>query len=218
MEKLSNKYYSIPLSLPCFLQLKIMERILFLLLLVALDWSSLYIVNSYVSLGHLDCFWFLAYLTHKLYRYVRNLPTNQSFNVAHFNMQKIQPPFLQYDPVFSPLGQMPRAQTSLSYGPPPSPIMNPFCAIGLNPTARDAAYMQWSTAAIMYAQSYEQSRHAGFQVSRFTGFSDCVQNYSAIFFFLLFFLNKQIVYRAQMSRIWCLHDLLAYIWDEKFVI
>lgn len=97
-------------------------------------------------------------------RYVRNLPTNQNFNLAHFNMQKIQPPFVQYDPIFSQLGQMPRAQTSLNYSPgPSSPMMNPFCAMGLNQTSRDAAYIQWSTAAMMYAHSYEQSRHAGFQ-------------------------------------------------------
>ncbi|KAL5546730.1 hypothetical protein UlMin_006417 [Ulmus minor] len=96
-------------------------------------------------------------------RYIRNLPTTQNFNVAHFNMQKIQPPFVQYDPVFAQIGQMPRTQASLSYGPPSTPVMNPFCAMGLNQTSRDAAYMQWSTAAMMYAHSYEQSRHAGFQ-------------------------------------------------------
>ncbi|PON51379.1 R3H domain containing protein [Trema orientale] len=96
-------------------------------------------------------------------RYVRNLPANQNVSLAHFNMQKIQPPYVQYDPVFSQLGQMPRTHTSLNYGPPSSPIMNPFCAMGLNQTSRDAAYMQWSTAAMMYAHSYEQSRHAGFQ-------------------------------------------------------
>ena len=80
-------------------------------------------------------------------------------------MQKIQPPFLQYDPVYAQqLGQIPRTQTSLSYGPPSGPVMNPFCAMGLNQTSTDAAYMQWS-AAMMYAHSYEQSRHAGFQVS-----------------------------------------------------
>ncbi|XP_024031003.1 uncharacterized protein LOC21386213 [Morus notabilis] len=96
-------------------------------------------------------------------RYVRNFPANQNF-VPHFNMQKIQPTFVQYDPVFPQIGQMPGTQTSLSYGPPSSPVMNPFCAMGLNQTSRDAAYMQWSTAAMMYAHSYEQSRHAGFQV------------------------------------------------------
>lgn len=95
-------------------------------------------------------------------RYVRSFPANQ-FNMPHFNLQKIQPPFLQYDPVYvQQLGQIPRTQTSLSYGPPSGPVMNPFCAMGLNQTSTDAAYMQWS-AAMMYTHSYEQSRHAGFQ-------------------------------------------------------
>lgn len=79
-------------------------------------------------------------------------------------MQKIQPPFVQYDAVFSQLGQMPRTQASLSYGPPSTPAINPFCAMGLNQTTRDASYVQWSTAAMVYAHSYDQFRHAGFQV------------------------------------------------------
>ncbi|XP_015897982.3 uncharacterized protein LOC107431548 isoform X2 [Ziziphus jujuba] len=94
-------------------------------------------------------------------RYVRNLPGNQNLNLAPFNVQKIQPPFVQYDAVFS--GQMPRTQASLSYGPPSTPAINPFCAMGLNQTTRDASYMQWSTAAMVYAHSYDQFRHAGFQ-------------------------------------------------------
>lgn len=156
----------------------------------------------------------MAYLTHDLYRYVRNLPANQTFNVAHFNMQKIQPPFLQYDPVFSPLGQMPRAQTSLSYGPPSSSIMNPFCTIGLNPTSRDAAYMQWSTAAMVYAHSYEQSRHVGFQVSRFPGNSVCPQNWSAMLFL---FSILQIAYHAQIYKFGVIENWLAYFRDEILV-
>ena len=99
-------------------------------------------------------------------RYVRNLPANQNLNLAPFNIQKIQPPFVQYDAVFSQLGQMPRTQASLSYVPPSSPAINPFCAMGLNQTSSDAAYMQWSTAAMMYAHSYDQFRHTGFQVGR----------------------------------------------------
>ncbi|KAF3442174.1 hypothetical protein FNV43_RR16090 [Rhamnella rubrinervis] len=99
-------------------------------------------------------------------RYVRNLPANQNLNLAPFNIQKIQPPFVQHDAVFSQLGQVPRTQASLSYGPPSSPAFNPFCAMGLNQTSSDAAYMQWSTAAMVYAHSYDQFRHAGFQVAR----------------------------------------------------
>jgi hypothetical protein len=76
-------------------------------------------------------------------------------------MQKVQPPFLQYDTGFSQLGQMPR---TLSYRPPSSPAMSPFCAMGLNQTSTDAGYMQWPSAAMMYAHSYEPFRHAVFQV------------------------------------------------------
>lgn len=94
-------------------------------------------------------------------RYVRNLPANQNYNLVPFNMQKVQPPFVQYDTGFSQLGQMPR---TLSYGPPSSPAMSPFCAVGLDQTSGDAAaYMQWSSTAMMYAHSYEPFRHAVFQ-------------------------------------------------------
>jgi hypothetical protein len=94
-------------------------------------------------------------------RYVRSLPANQNYNLVPFNMQKVQqPPFVQYDTGFSQLGQMPR---TLSYGPPSSPGMSPFCAVGLDQTSGDAAYMQWSSAAMMYAHSYEPFRHAVFQ-------------------------------------------------------
>ncbi|KAG5552236.1 hypothetical protein RHGRI_010351 [Rhododendron griersonianum] len=61
---------------------------------------------------------------------------------------------------FPHLGQMPRTQASLSYR---TPIMGPLCSTGFNQTSRDAVYMQWPTSAMMYAQSYEQFRHAVFQ-------------------------------------------------------
>lgn len=93
-------------------------------------------------------------------RFAKNIPTNQTFSLAPFNMQKIQPPFVQYDNVLPQLGQMPRTQASLSYR---TPIGNPFCATGLNQTSQDAVYMQWPTSAMMYAQSYDQFRHAVFQ-------------------------------------------------------
>lgn len=95
-------------------------------------------------------------------RYVRNLPTNQSFSLAPFDAQKIQHPFLQYDTGFPQLGQIQRTQASLSYRPS-NPIMNPFCAMGLNQTSRDAVYLQWPSHSMMYAHSYEQFRHAVFQ-------------------------------------------------------
>ncbi|CAN6576870.1 unnamed protein product [Malus baccata var. baccata] len=93
-------------------------------------------------------------------RYVRSLPTNQGFILAPFNMQKVQPQFLQYDAVFS---QMPRHQASVSYGPPSTPAMSPFCAVGFNQTSRDATYMQWPSASMMYAHSYDQFRQAVIQ-------------------------------------------------------
>ncbi|EEF40855.1 R3H domain-containing protein 1 [Ricinus communis] len=96
-------------------------------------------------------------------RYIRSLPTNQSFNLAPLNMQKIQLPFIPYDTGFPQLGQMPRTQNSLSYQPAASPVMSPFCAVGSNQTSRDPAYVQWPSASMMYAHSYEQFRHAVFQ-------------------------------------------------------
>lgn len=97
-------------------------------------------------------------------RYVRSLPTNQSFNLPPFNMQKIQLPFVQYDTCFPQLGQMPGTQASLGYRPAASSVMSPFCAMGSGQTSRDATYVQWPSAAMMYAHSYEQFRHAAFQV------------------------------------------------------
>lgn len=96
-------------------------------------------------------------------RYVRSLPTNQSFTLAPFNMQKVQLPFVQYDTGFPQLGQMPRTQTSVSYRPHATPAMSSFCAAGSNQTSRDAAYVQWPSAAMMYAHSYDQFRDAVFQ-------------------------------------------------------
>lgn len=76
-------------------------------------------------------------------------------------MQKLQPPFVHYDSVFPHPGQMPVPQGSLNYG---NPVMGPYCAMGLNPPSTDALYMQWPTQSMMYAQSYDQLRHAIFQV------------------------------------------------------
>ncbi|KAG8649036.1 hypothetical protein MANES_08G062500v8 [Manihot esculenta] len=101
-------------------------------------------------------------------QYVRSLPTNQNFNLAPFDMQKIQLPFVQYDTGFTQLGQMPRTQTSLGYRPATTPVMNPFCAVGSNQASRDAAYVQWPSVAMTYAHSYEQFRHAVFQLHAFS--------------------------------------------------
>lgn len=97
-------------------------------------------------------------------RYVRSLPTNQGFSLPPFNMQKVQLPFMQYDTGFPQFSQIPRTQASLSFRPPSSPVMSPYCAVGPNQTSVEAAYMQWPSAAMMYAHSYEQFRQAAFQV------------------------------------------------------
>lgn len=98
------------------------------------------------------------------HRYVRSLPTNQGFSLPPFNMQKVQLPFMQYDTGFPQFSQIPRTQASLSFRPPSSPVMSPYCAVGPNQTSVEAAYMQWPSAAMMYAHSYEQFRQAAFQV------------------------------------------------------
>lgn len=82
-----------------------------------------------------------------------------------FNLQQVQPPFVQYDNAFNPFSQISQNQASLGYGPQPSPMMNPFGVTGLNQVPRDAAYVQWPSAAVMYAHSYDQFRQAVFQVS-----------------------------------------------------
>ncbi|WCJ28727.1 Single-stranded nucleic acid binding R3H protein [Euphorbia peplus] len=97
-------------------------------------------------------------------RYVRSLPTNQNFALAPYNMQKVQVPFMQYDTGIPQFGHMPpRTQTSINYVPQATPVMSPFSAVGSNQPSRDAAYVQWPSAAMMYAHSYDQFRHAVFQ-------------------------------------------------------
>ncbi|KAK4412806.1 R3H domain-containing protein 1 [Sesamum alatum] len=93
-------------------------------------------------------------------RYVKSIPSTQGFSMAPFNMQKFQPPFVQYDSVFPQLGQMPAPQTSINYR---APVMSPYCAMGLSQISRDTLYMQWPTPSMMYAQSYDQLRHGFFQ-------------------------------------------------------
>jgi len=91
-------------------------------------------------------------------RYVKNLPTGQSFSMVPFGLQKFQPQFVQYESLAPQMVQMPRSQAPVGYG---GPMMNPF--VGLNQTSRDAVYMQLPSHAMMYAHSYDQFRHAVFQ-------------------------------------------------------
>ncbi|KAJ4838578.1 hypothetical protein Tsubulata_018231 [Turnera subulata] len=96
-------------------------------------------------------------------RYVRNLPPNQSHSLLPFNMQNLQHPFFQYETGFPQSSQMAKIQPSMGHGPPASSVMSPFCAMGSNQTAMDAAYVQWPSAMLMYTHSYEQFRHGAFQ-------------------------------------------------------
>ncbi|XWS58853.1 hypothetical protein CRYUN_Cryun08bG0069400 [Craigia yunnanensis] len=68
-----------------------------------------------------------------------------------------------YDPAFPQLGQIASTQASLSYVVPARPAVSPFCDLGLNPTSRDGAYMQWPSATMMYSHSYDQFVHAALQ-------------------------------------------------------
>ncbi|XP_073014691.1 uncharacterized protein [Primulina eburnea] len=93
-------------------------------------------------------------------RYVKSTPNTQNFGFTPCNLQKFQPPFVQYDSVFPQFHQMPVPQASLNYS---SPVMSPYCAVGVNQTPRDALYMQWQTQTMMYAHSYNQMRPTLFQ-------------------------------------------------------
>ncbi|XP_038697523.1 cAMP-regulated phosphoprotein 21-like [Tripterygium wilfordii] len=95
-------------------------------------------------------------------RYVRSLPTNQTFSLAPFNVQEIQFPFWQYGTGYQQLCQM-RTPAPLGYGPPASPAINPFSATGLDQTSGDPAYIQLPSATMMYAHSYEPLRQTVFQ-------------------------------------------------------
>lgn len=80
-------------------------------------------------------------------------------------MQKIHLPSGHYDTGFPQLGHIPGPPASVNYVPPSSAVMSPFCATGLSQGTRDAAYMHWPTASMMYAHSYEQFRQGVLQVN-----------------------------------------------------
>jgi len=96
-------------------------------------------------------------------RYVRGALSNQSFHMLPANVQKMQFPYIQYEPGYPQSVQMPRNQSSFGYMPAANPVFNPYCAVGANQTSQDAAYGQWPSASMMYAHSYDQFRHAVFQ-------------------------------------------------------
>ncbi|GAB4843964.1 hypothetical protein Ancab_013928 [Ancistrocladus abbreviatus] len=95
-------------------------------------------------------------------RYVKSFQTGQRL-LGPLNMPKYQPPFVHYNATFPQLGQVPRAQSSLNYGPSSDPRASHFCSMGLNQPSRDAIYMQWPSPSMMYVHSYEQFRHGVFQ-------------------------------------------------------
>lgn len=101
-------------------------------------------------------------------RYNRNLPVDQNFSFAHFNIQKMGTPF--YDIGFSGCSQNPNAPASFNLGP--HSVMSPYVTTGSNQPSRDATmYMQWpNAAAVMYTHSYEHFRNAPFQVTKFLPF------------------------------------------------
>lgn len=96
-------------------------------------------------------------------RYIRNLPNSQNFGLTQFQMYNVQPPYLQYDTVLPQLGQMPNTQASPTYCYS-SLVLSPYGASGPYQSSMDAVYVQVPSPAIMYAQSYDQLRHAVFQV------------------------------------------------------
>ncbi|GFP85011.1 hypothetical protein PHJA_000644900 [Phtheirospermum japonicum] len=61
--------------------------------------------------------------------------------------RSFQPPFVQYDSVLPQVNYR-------------APMISPYCAVGLNQNPGDALYMQWPSQSMMYAQSYDQLRHA----------------------------------------------------------
>ncbi|XP_075517765.1 uncharacterized protein LOC142552050 [Primulina tabacum] len=93
-------------------------------------------------------------------RYVRNTPSTQNFIQAQFNVQKIQPPFVQYESLHPRLAHMRVPLAALNYE---NPVMNHYCAAGLSQKYGDALYMQWPMQTMMYTHSYDQLRHNFFQ-------------------------------------------------------
>ncbi|KAI9121213.1 hypothetical protein K1719_008246 [Acacia pycnantha] len=94
-------------------------------------------------------------------RYARSTP-NSIANLVPYNLPKVQPLFAQYDPTFNQMGHMSQTQASLGFVPPTNQVMSPFVT-GVNQSSGNAAYLQWPNAAMMYAHTYDQFRHAVYQ-------------------------------------------------------
>ncbi|KAE8694733.1 hypothetical protein F3Y22_tig00110776pilonHSYRG00016 [Hibiscus syriacus] len=70
--------------------------------------------------------------------------------------------------LFLKFSQIASNQPPLSYGVPARPTVSPFCDMGLNPTSRDGAYMQWPSASMMFFHPYDHFRHSVTQAAFFT--------------------------------------------------
>lgn len=99
-----------------------------------------------------------------LCRYARSSP-NSILNSVPYNLPNIQPSFAQYDPTFNQMGHMSQSRASVGFVPHTNHVMSPF-ATGVNQSSGNAAYLQWPSAAMMYAHTYDQFRHAVYQVSQ----------------------------------------------------
>ncbi|KAL7097679.1 hypothetical protein ACP275_10G159000 [Erythranthe tilingii] len=95
-------------------------------------------------------------------RYVRSFPITQSFGMEPLSIHNFPPPFIQYSSGFQQMGhQILAPQAPVNYR---TPTMSPYCEMGLNQNPPgNGLYMQWPTQSMMYAQSYDQLRHAYFQ-------------------------------------------------------
>ncbi|KAL2895826.1 R3H domain-containing protein 2 [Bienertia sinuspersici] len=83
-------------------------------------------------------------------RYVKGFPIAQRF-LPPFSMPKFQPPFVQYDGTYPHMGQIPRAQTALNYGPS-DPNMSHYSAMGLNQASRDGPFLSATSQLRLCAQ------------------------------------------------------------------
>ncbi|EOA25601.1 hypothetical protein CARUB_v10018949mg [Capsella rubella] len=94
-------------------------------------------------------------------RYIRSLPVNQNFNLPPFNIQQMPTPY--YEMGFTGYNQIPSTPAFLGFRPPSSSITSPYGTTILNHASRDAMYMQWPNAAMLYAHPYEQFMNASLQ-------------------------------------------------------
>ncbi|KAK8960612.1 hypothetical protein KSP40_PGU015010 [Platanthera guangdongensis] len=86
-------------------------------------------------------------------RYVSGFAPCHNFSMGVSNIHQPSGPSPMHDGGFS----------QLAFRPPVRHTVSMFDAVGYNQTCPGAVYMQWTTPAMMYAQSYEHFRNAVFQ-------------------------------------------------------